>query len=220
MELKPGEQLELQSSPLLPAGFRNSDEVHLWERRPPRIHRKPVLNTQGLYDGSMLHEKWWLLMSWIDLQSNKVFFFFWVLELCVCSLVSQTNGRDPPSVIFNSHTVLCGVQGRIDHLDPTQEEVEARRSYMTYPKTHECRQARLGLQLRTFGHFSDPLMPCAFHSAVLLMGYFSVQSCHSGLPKGPGKGLCYPSINWRYVPGKELQWDSRENYRLLAELPY
>ena len=113
----------------------------------------------------------------------------------MCSLVSQTNGRDPPSVIFNSHTVLCGVQGRIDHLDPTQEEVEARRSYMTYPKTHECRQARLGLQLRTFGHFSDPLMPCAFHSAVLLMGYFSVQSCHSGLPKGPGKGLCYPSIN-------------------------
>lgn len=41
MELKPGEQLELQSSPLLPAGFRNSDEVHLWERRPPGNHRRP-----------------------------------------------------------------------------------------------------------------------------------------------------------------------------------
>ena len=46
----------------------------------------------------------------------------------MCSLVSQTNGRDPSSVIFNSHTVLCGVQGRIDHLDPTQEEVEAETS--------------------------------------------------------------------------------------------
>lgn len=122
------------------------------------------------------------------------FVFCFVLELCVCSLVSQTNGRDP-SVMFNSHTVLCGMQGRIDHLDPSQEEVESHGSYMTYPKTHDCRLARMGLQLRTFDHVSDPLMPCAFHSAVLLMGYFSVQSCHSGLPEGPGKGLRHLSIN-------------------------
>ena len=137
MELKPGEQSELQSSPLLQAGFRNSDEVHLWERRPPGNHRKPVLNTQGLHDGSMLHEKLWLLMSCGLICKAIKSFFFGVLELCVGSLVSQTNGRDPSSVmLFNSHTVLCGVEGRIDHLDPTQEEVEAHGGLYDLPSRH------------------------------------------------------------------------------------
>lgn len=64
-------------------------------------------------------------------------------------LVSQTNGRDP-SVMFNSHTVLCGMQGRIDHLDPSQEEVESHGSYMTYPKTHDCRLAKDGTPAEDF----------------------------------------------------------------------
>lgn len=53
---------------------------------------------------------------------------------------------------------------------------------MIYPKIHNLQMVNEGLQVRTSDHFSDPLMPRAFRSAMLLTGYFCVQSCHSGLP--------------------------------------
>lgn len=185
MELKPGNSW-LQSSPLLPAGFRIQMRSTLWERS---ASWKPQ-ETRPKYPEST----WWLNTAWendgfdvlIDLQSNEVccccFFSFRVM--CMQPM-SQTNGRDP-SVMFNSHTVLCGMQGRIDHLDPHRRKWSPMEVIWLTPR-HIDRLARWDSSWGLWPRLSDPLMPCAFHSAVLLMGYFSVQSCHLGYLKDLGK---------------------------------